>query len=660
MRWMLLTVPALGVTPVQKVVQMLSEMVATGKQEKHEEEVLFSTFSQWCDDTSVARTQAIKEGTRTIERLTADIQKADSDARVLETEIAELDGNLDNLAASKKEATDTRAKERADFQALHTDYSESIDAVQRAVLVLKRQNFDREQTSLIQKSLGGVAALAGVPAEAKRVITSFLNQPENDFLSRSAPKANAYEFQSGGVIGMLQKLLQKFTEEKRTAEKQEANSRHSFEMIAQDLTDQTDAAAKERNAKATLRAKRLQVAAQARGDKAETTQAHDADKKYLSEIRAECRQKSADYDNRQKLRAEELEALSKAIEILSSSAVAGHASTYLPAFAQKKISFLQMSMRTDSPLAAKAASFLDERAGKSGSRLLSLVASKVAEDPLKKVKQLIEELVLRLQNEANEEAEHKGWCDTELSTNKQTRDQKNEEVSTLEAHTDNLRSKIAKLAEHIATLSADISEINTAVAAATTQRSEEKTNNAQTVKDAVEGQHAVAQAITVLREFYSNAAAATSFSQKGAADDAPPTFDKPYTGQQSSSGGVVGMIEVIQSDFARLESDTAAAEQDAARAYKAFSQESRVTKATKEAENEHSEREKQARQTELNAAKKDLQGSQAELDAALEYYDKLKPSCVDAGVSYEERVARREEEIQSLKEALQILSGELA
>ena len=30
----------------------------------------------------------------------------------------------------------------------------------------------------------------------------------------------------------------------------------------------------------------------------------------------------------------------------------------------------------------------------------------------------------------------------------------------------------------------------------------------------------------------------------------------------------------------------------------------------------------------------------------LEYYDKLKPSCVDAGVSYEERVARREAEIK--------------
>ena len=54
----------------------------------------------------------------------------------------------------------------------------------------------------------------------------------------------------------------------------------------------------------------------------------------------------------------------------------------------------------------------------------------------------------------------------------------------------------------------------------------------------------------------------------------------------------------------------------------------------------------------------DLEGTQKELDAALAYFDKLKPSCVDSGVSYEDRVARRKEEIESLQEALKILNGE--
>merc|ERR550537_299010 len=68
--------------------------------------------------------------------------------------------------------------------------------------------------------------------------------------------------------------------------------------------------------------------------------------------------------------------------------------------------------------------------------------------------------------------------------------------------------------------------------------------------------------------------------------------------------------------------------------------------------------EKTRKESALGSAKKDLATTKEELAAAMDYYEKLKPSCVDAGVSYEERVARRKEEIESLQEALKILSAE--
>ena len=43
----------------------------------------------------------------------------------------------------------------------------------------------------------------------------------------------------------------------------------------------------------------------------------------------------------------------------------------------------------------------------------------------------------------------------------------------------------------------------------------------------------------------------------------PEIFDKAYTGMGAEGGGVVGMLEVIESDFARLESDTKASEASA-------------------------------------------------------------------------------------------------
>merc|ERR1712096_308500 len=139
---------------------------------------------------------------------------------------------------------------------------------------------------------------------------------------------------------------------------------------------------------------------------------------------------------------------------------------------------------------------------------------------------------------------------------------------------------------------------------------------------------------------------------------APEIFDSPYKGLQSENGGVVGMLEVIQSDFARLEAETSAAEATAQKEYDSFMTDSKVDKEAKSTDIEHKTSKKQDQSQALTLRKEDVEGTQKELDAALAYFDKLKPSCVEAGVSYEDRVARRKEEIESLQEALKILNGE--
>merc|ERR1712227_1073143 len=191
---------------------------------------------------------------------------------------------------------------------------------------------------------------------------------------------------------------------------------------------------------------------------------------------------------------------------------------------------------------------------------------------------------------------------------------------------------------------------------ATTIRQEEKAKNTETIKDAQDAQTAVAQALTVLKEFYAKAGEATALLQQQ--PEAPEIFDSPYKGMQAENGGVIGMLEVIQSDFARLEAETKAAEATAQKEYDEFMTDSEVDKESKSTDIEHKTAKKQDETQALTVKKADLEGTQKELDAALAYFDKLKPSCVEAGVSYEDRVARRKEEIESLQEALKILNGE--
>jgi prefoldin subunit 5 len=634
-----------AITPVQKVIEMMNGMLEKGKKEKHEEQVQFAAYKQFCDDTTVEKKRAIEEANEQIDVLKADIEKYTATAAKLTKEIAEHDEDISVWQGDIKAATKVREIEKADYDATHTDYSESVDALERAIAVLKKQAHDRKQASLIQ-----LKNLKLIPNDAKRVIDAFLQQDPDEGLAVSAPEANAYEFQSGGVVEMLEKLLDKFIEERTTLEKEEMNSKHAYDMLMQDLNAQVSQAETDRDEKAEFKAETLQSKADAQGDLQDTTTTRDADEKYLGDLTATCEQKASDFESRQQLRAEEIEAIEKAIEIISSGAVSGNADKHLPGLVQT--SFAQLRSASTTAAQNRVAVYLRKQADTLGSRVLSALATRVESDPFAKVKKMIKDLIVKLMEEANEEAEHKGWCDTELSTNEQTRKEKTQAVETLHAEIDELEASIAKLTEDITELTQAVAELDAAMSKATKLRQEEKAKNTETIADSQEAQTAVAQALTVLKEFYAKAAEATSFVQE------PEIFDEPYKGMGGESGGVVGMLEVIESDFARLEADTKAAEASAQKEYDEFMTDSEVDKTKKSTDIEHKTAKKQDEEQALTTKKSDLEGTQKELDAALAYFDKLKPSCVDSGVSYEDRVARRKEEIESLQEALKILNGE--
>merc|ERR1719453_2136983 len=206
-------------------------------------------------------------------------------------------------------------------------------------------------------------------------------------LGVSAPQANAYEFQSGGVVEMLEGLLDKFNNERNTLEKEEMQSRQAFEMLASDLSQSIAAATKSRDEKAKTKAQREEDAAGAKGDLADTTASRAEDKKYLDTLVAQ--------------------AMQKAVEILSSGAVAGNDAKYrrLPSLA-----FLQA---VQEPNSQEVATFLQARAAKLHSKVLELLSEQVQANPFGKVTKMIKDMITRLLEEANEEAEHKGWCDKE-------------------------------------------------------------------------------------------------------------------------------------------------------------------------------------------------------------------------------------------------------
>merc|ERR1719287_459881 len=187
---------------------------------------------------------------------------------------------------------------------------------------------------------------------------------------------------------------------------------------------------------------------------------------------------------------------------------------------------------------------------------------KVSEDPFKKIKGLIQELIERLLQEEADEADKKGWCDKEIAAATKDRDYRLRDVDDLHSNLESLNARKGELTKTKAELEKALEELRADLATQTANRAEEKAENEQTVKDAEEGEAAVDQAIDILGHFYGAAAKATVLSQQPSVDDEAPDagFEGAYTGSQSASTGILGMLDVIMGDFKRTISETTAAE----------------------------------------------------------------------------------------------------
>merc|ERR1719162_1320135 len=219
-----------------------------------------------------------------------------------------------------------------------------------------------------------------------------------------------------------------------------------------------------------------------------------------------------------------------------------------------------------------------------------------------------------------------------------------------------------KLKEELSNLADDTKELNANVAAAEKARKDEKSENANTVTEANAGLDAVKMAIDILDKFYKTAAKASvdlSLAQ-GPLDDAPDAgFDngEAYQGAGAESGGIIGMMEVIQSDFERTISETQKAEAQAYKDHLEFSTETQKSLAEKNMAKKEKISLKDETDDNFSSASDSMDSETKILVGSIKELIELKAACIDTGMSYADRVAMREQEIASLKKALCILGA---
>lgn len=379
-------------------------------------------------------------------------------------------------------------------------------------------------------------------------------------------------------------------------------------------------------------------------------------------MKTDCQSRSADHEASKKSRAEELAALAEAKRAITEMTTGAASHTYGASFIQLDAQAEQGSrLHTRVDLANfEVVNLLRRLSKQEHSAALAQLAQRISaamhtstkagEDPFAKVKAMIKEMITKLEETAGAEASHKAYCDKEMGETTQKIDELKSDIEKHSAKIDKSKANLMKLKDETATLQAELAELAKSTLDANTMRTDEHKIYVQAAADLKSGLEGVRMALKVLREYYSGGDGASLVQQP----EAPGVHSKS-TGAGTS---IIGMLEVVESDFSKNLANVEMNEDTAATAFQKMSMENKVTKSMKEKDVQYKTKEAANLQKNLKELASDLDGAQTELDAVLNYSANIRAQCETKPETYEERKQRRENEISGLKEALEILQGE--
>merc|ERR1719221_944319 len=640
-------------SPISKVLQMLSDLQAKIIKEGEVAHKEYSEYAEWCEDKSKDLQYEIKTGKAEIEELKATIAKEGSTIAALADEINELAAKIATAESDLKAATEIREKEAAAFSAEEKELVDVLSALERAIGILTAEMAKGGASMLqlghasdvVQAFKAMVQASMLSSADAGRLtalVQSDRSADSEEDLGVGAPDAAIYQGHSGGIIETLEGLKEKAETQLDKARKTETSNLQNFQLLKQSLEDEIKTASDELDEAKTATAASKERKEIATGDLDVTSKDLAADTADLAHTHQLCMTTAEDFEAATKSRDEELNALAAAKKAIADKTGGADALSY----GLNQVSLIQVASGSDETRAVVR--FMLDLARKQNSKSLAQLASRISSTirlapektiGFEKVKGLISDMIERLESEGEADASHKAYCDKEISETDVKKADKTAEIEKMTTAIDKMSSRKAVLEEEVATLMKELSDIAKSQAGYDKWFQEFETTFEANKADMEAGIEGVKLALKILREYYAKA-------------------DKSHVAAEGMGGGIIGLLEVVESDFTKGLAEMSANYANQKAAYEETSKENEITTAAKNQDVKYKTQEITQLTKALAETTADRSGVQTELDAVLEYLESLHKQCDEKVEPYAVTKARREEEIAGLKEALSILEGE--
>jgi len=678
-----------AVDPLGKVFELIeglkNKVVADGERE----EVAFHKYMDYCGKSSKNVQYEIGQTTSLSEKLAAKVTELSSSIEVADSKTSDLAAAISKAEAELKGATDIRKTEAEEFKAGEKELMSTVDTLERALSTLEKQlssgasfaQLDTKTLSNLVQTLSVLDDAAAMDGTSMDTLTALVQSHEDDGdLELGAPAAAAHQKQSGGIMEALEDLKDKAEGQLTALRSNEVKAKNSYELLRQGLTDEIAAETKELQDTKSGMAEAAEAKAGSEGNLVVAKKELVTSAKKNSEVQSSCQVAAGDHEANTAARKEELKVLAMAEKILSESTGAADAAS----------SFLQTGSSSHSRQRSKTHAsdevigMVQQLAKQHHSGSLAQLASRISAvlrygaaghrgDPFKKVSDLIGDMIAKLEKSGNEEATEKAYCDEEISKTKAKKGELEDIVEKLEAKVGKSVSQSSSLKQEVSDLMGELAALTKEQAAMDQTRRETGVAHSIAKTDLEKGLGGVRNALSLLRDYYGGAAA---LIQSDANDDSMLQEDgdsdhdnmsalmqqatkagqpAPPNKVSKSSGagqGIIGLLEVCESDLAKNLATEDAEESDSLSSYEKQTQMNKITKVQKEQDAKFKTQEFKRLDKAVSEMQADKATENDELTAVNEYNSKIKARCVAKPTAYEQLKARRDSEIAGLKEAM--------
>jgi hypothetical protein len=659
-----------GGNPIQKVIALLGQLSDQIAKEGKAEAAEYDKFACFCKEQADDKLYNIEKSDKKIEELTAVIEKLTAEIEDLDQEIEDLGKKITEIEGEESSEKDKRKSDKEKYDEQDEKTKTAITAIEEAMVALQDSKKELKDAKVDLIKLHSTLSKK-LSASQLQVVSGILGVQDGGKPGQPA----AYNYQGNDIIDTLRELGRQFKDTKKQQDEDELASKFKSEKKLLGLLNERKFAEKAKAEKEELVATKTEQKSTAEDDKTTETENRDSDQSFLDELTEKCQSRAEQWDQRSTTRSGELTAIMEAKTALQGGATENYDKGNLAGLQQKSAlktitavkevkkvpSFIQLKA-SSSTVVASAVERLNTMATKLHSATLAAVAAQAKmAGGFDKVKELIGDLIKKLEEEAKNAEDAKAFCDEEMKKAVSSRDEQKLEAEKQETIIMEKEAETQKNTKEIMTLSEEIAELAKGLNEASKLRAMEKKDNEESVESAKAGKESVEEAIDVLKAFYDG----SGFIQKSkgpdrdgkSVDDLMPNSgpEGDYNGKKDQAKGVIGLLEVVLSDFERTITSTEDSEKEAQDDYDKFEGDTKDSTKTKEDAKKEKEDDIVSADEAITSAKEALADAKKLHASNLEELEKLQAMCVNGEESFAERAKQREEEIKALKGAMKIL-----